>query len=88
MADKKTVYYKDKEGEHSYQDKASDFRDYYSDTDSDFSFRESLIRSIYLSELSKAHVEGPKEMGHLADRSIIAADILLEKLYGMMNEAK
>ena len=69
-------------------DKANDFREYYSDTDSDFSFRESLIRSIYLSELSKAHVEGPKEMGHLADRSIIAADILLEKLYGMMNEAK
>ena len=89
MADKKTVYYTDKEGNQStFKDKASDFRDYYSDTDNDFSFRENLIRSIYLSELSKTHVEGPKEMGHLADRSIIAADILLEKLYGMMNEVK
>lgn len=89
MAEVKTVYYTDKDGnQHSYTGKENDFRQYYTDVDNDFSFRENLIRSIYLSELSKASVESPKEMSHLADKSIIAADILLEKIYNMMGEAK
>lgn len=66
-------------------EKKEDFRKYYSDSDTDFSFREVLIRSIYLEELKKNNIESPGEMQHIARKSIIAGDILLENLWNMEN---
>jgi hypothetical protein len=62
-------------------EKANDFKEYYSDSDTDFSFRENLIRSVFLIELQKTDLNSAQEVNSIAERSIVVADTLLEKMY-------
>jgi hypothetical protein len=83
MAEKETrkVYYNDGEKDHSYKEKANDFKEYYSDNENDFSFRENLIKSVFLIELQKTDLNSAQEVNSIAERSIVVADVLLEKMY-------
>ena len=62
-------------------EKENDFKNYYSDSDSDFSFRENLIRSVFLIELQKTDLNSAEEVNSIAERSIVVADVLLKKMY-------
>jgi len=62
-------------------EKANDFKEYYGDSDADFSFRENLIRSVFLIELQKTDLNSAQEVNSIAERSIVVADTLLEKMY-------
>ena len=82
--EKEIVYFNDGNKDHTYREKANDFKDYYGDKESDFSFRENLIRSIFLSQFAKLNLRNPSDSGeinNIADKSIEVADILLEKMY-------
>ena len=63
------------------ENKANDFKNYYSDSDNDFSFRENLIRSVFLIELQKTDLNSAQEVNSITERSIVVADVLLEKMY-------
>jgi hypothetical protein len=59
----------------------NDFKNYYSDSDKDFSFRENLIKSVFLIEIQKTDLNSAEEVNTIAKRSITVADTLLEKMY-------
>lgn len=58
------------------KDHKNDFKSYYSDNESDFSFREKLIRDIYLTK-----IDAIKDSSKWAEESIKMADVLLEKMF-------